>query len=135
MAIEFRDVADLEEITEIPEDADILVIVDGVAKRISKENAKFGGGSVTTFYVASSNKIYIDEAKTTEATPQQIYDAYMAGKVLLNMGTSGTQTFINGIITFVYNGAPDNIVGVGIACRDNVSGKITSIIVGDVGGD
>ena len=51
MAIEFRDVSDLEEVTEIPEDADILVIVDGVAKRISKENAKFGGGSVTTFYV------------------------------------------------------------------------------------
>lgn len=50
MAIEFRDVSDLEEITEIPEDADILVIVDGVAKRISKANAKFGGGSVTTFY-------------------------------------------------------------------------------------
>ena len=135
MAIEFRDVADLEEITEIPEDADILVIVDGVAKRISKENAKFGGGSVTTFYVTSSKKIYIDAAQTTEATPQQIYDAYMAGTVLLNMGTSGTQTFINGIITFVYNGAPDNIVGVGIAWRDNGSGKITSIIVGDVGGN
>lgn len=53
MAIEFRDVADLEEVTEIPEDADILVIVDGVAKRISKENAKFGGGSVTVYTVAA----------------------------------------------------------------------------------
>ena len=135
MAIEFRDVADLEEITEIPEDADILVIVDGVAKRISKENAKFGGGSVTTFYVTSSKKIYIDAAKTAEATPQQIYDAYMAGTVLLNTGTSGTQTFINGISSFVYNGAPDNIVGVGIVYRDPVSGKFISILVGDVGGN
>ena len=135
MAIEFRDVADLEEITEIPEDADILVIVDGVAKRISKENAKFGGGSVTTFYVTSSKKIYIDEAKTTEATPQHIYDAYMAGTVLLNTGTSGTLTFVNGIIAFMYNGAPDNIVGVAIAYRDNGSGKIISISVGDVGGN
>ena len=134
MAIEFRDVADLEEITEIPADADILVIVGGVAKRISKENAKFGGGSVTTFYVTSSKKIYIDAAKTTEATPQQIYDAYMAGTVLLNMGTSGTQTFINGIIAFVYNGAPDNIVGVGIGFYDIGSGEINSISVGDVGG-
>lgn len=135
MAIEFRDVAELEEITEIPEDADILVIVDGVAKRISKQNAKFGGGSVTTFYVTSSKKIYIDEAKTTEATPQQIYDAYMAGTVMLNTGTSGTKTLINGIIAFVYNGAPDNIVGVGIAYQDNGSGKLTSITVGDVGGN
>lgn len=42
MAIEFRDVADLEEITEIPEDADILVIVEGVAKRIKWRNIKVG---------------------------------------------------------------------------------------------
>lgn len=45
MAIEFRDVADLEEITEIPEDADILVIVDGVAKRINWRNIKVGNTS------------------------------------------------------------------------------------------
>lgn len=42
MAIEFRDVADLEEVTEIPEDADILVIVDGVAKRIKWQSIKAG---------------------------------------------------------------------------------------------
>lgn len=42
MAIEFRDVADLEEITEIPEDADILVIVEGVAKRIKLKSIKVG---------------------------------------------------------------------------------------------
>ena len=134
MAIEFRDVADLEELTEIPADADILVIVNGVAKRISKENAKFGGGSVTTFYV-TSNKIYTDAAKTTEATPQQIYDAYMAGTVLLNTGTYETVTFINGITTFVYNGAPDNIIGVDIEYHDNRSGKFVRISVGDVGGN
>lgn len=42
MAIEFRDVTELEEITEIPEDADILVIVDGVAKRINWQSIKVG---------------------------------------------------------------------------------------------
>ena len=45
MAIEFRDVADLEEITEIPEYADILVIVDGVAKRIKWQSIKVGNAS------------------------------------------------------------------------------------------
>ena len=45
MAIEFRDVADLEEITEIPEDADILVIVDGVAKRIKWQSIKGGNAA------------------------------------------------------------------------------------------
>ena len=45
MVIEFRDVTELEEITEIPEDADILVIVDGVAKRIKWRNIKVGNTS------------------------------------------------------------------------------------------
>ena len=45
MAIEFRDVADLEEITEIPEDADIIVIVGGVAKRIKWQSIKVGNTS------------------------------------------------------------------------------------------
>lgn len=45
MAIEFRDVADLEEITEIPENADILVIVDGVAKRNKWRSIKGGNTS------------------------------------------------------------------------------------------
>lgn len=45
MAIEFRDVADLEEITEIPEYADILVIVNGVAKRIKWQSIKVGNTS------------------------------------------------------------------------------------------
>lgn len=45
MAIEFRDVAELEEVTEIPEDADILVIVDGLAKRIKWRNIKVGNTS------------------------------------------------------------------------------------------
>lgn len=83
----------------------------------------------------NSKKIYIDAAKTTEATPQQIYDAYMAGTVLLNTGTSGTQTFISRISAFVYNGAPDNIVGVGIEYHDPVSVKFISILVGDMGGN
>ena len=50
MAIELRDVTQLETL-EALEDGDYLVVVrDGVAKRISKADAKFGGGTATTFY-------------------------------------------------------------------------------------
>lgn len=53
MAIEFRDVTQLEPL-EALEDGDYLVVVrDGVAKRINKADAKFGGGTVTTFYLAA----------------------------------------------------------------------------------
>lgn len=53
MAIEFRDVTQLEPLKAL-EDGDYLVVVrDGVAKRISKADAKFGGGAgeKTTFYI------------------------------------------------------------------------------------
>lgn len=53
MAIEFRDVTQLEPL-EALEDGDYLVVVrDGVAKRISKADAKFSGGAATTFYLAA----------------------------------------------------------------------------------
>lgn len=53
MAIEFRDVTQLEPL-EALEDGDYLLVVrDGVAKRISKADAKFGGGAATTFYLAA----------------------------------------------------------------------------------
>ncbi len=47
--MEFKRVTDLEEIDALPDDATILVIDGDKAKRISKDNAKFGGGSVTFF--------------------------------------------------------------------------------------
>lgn len=49
--MEFRNVTNLEELETLPDDAKILVIDAGTAKQISKENAKFGGGSVTVFNV------------------------------------------------------------------------------------
>ncbi len=56
MAIEFRDVTQLEPL-EALEDGDYLVVVrDGVAKRISKADAKFGGGSMTTFYAGTKGE-------------------------------------------------------------------------------
>lgn len=57
--ISFRDITELEPITEIPENADIIVVVDGVAKRISKVNAKFGnaGGEKVTFYIGGAPSV------------------------------------------------------------------------------
>lgn len=55
MAIEFRDVTQLEAL-EALEDGDYLVVVrDGVAKRISKADAKFGGGTATFYFAAEED--------------------------------------------------------------------------------
>lgn len=51
MAIEYKEITQLEKLDELADGSYILVIQDGTAKLISKENAKFGGGSVTIFNV------------------------------------------------------------------------------------
>ena len=51
MAIGVRDITNLEELLEVQDDDKIIVIQNGEAKLISKANAKFGGGTVTVFYV------------------------------------------------------------------------------------
>lgn len=105
--ISFRDITDLEPITSIPDNADIVVVADGVAKRISKENAKFGGGGAVekkVFYIGeeptsgqSANEekgiaaqaivanytLYKDAELTTLATAQEVFDAWDEGSLML----------------------------------------------------
>ena len=55
--MEFRSIASLEELEALPDDAQILIIDNNTAKRISKTNAKFGGGgSVTVFNLVEEGK-------------------------------------------------------------------------------
>ena len=49
--ISFRSITDLEEVEALDDGAYIIVIENGAAKRISKANAKFGGGSSVTKYI------------------------------------------------------------------------------------
>ena len=84
--------------------------------------------------ISKPDKIYFDAAKTTEATPQQIYNAYMAGTVLLNLGTSGTTGIFTRIISMAYNGTADNIAGVQISYYDDTAGSYKRISVGTIGG-
>lgn len=55
--MEFRSITDLEQLEALPDDAQILIIDNNTAKRISKTNAKFGGGgSVTVFNLVEEGK-------------------------------------------------------------------------------
>ena len=61
MAIEFRDVTQLEPL-EALEDGDYLVVVrDGVAKRVSKADAKFGGGAMVVTFTATDTGLSADK--------------------------------------------------------------------------
>lgn len=95
MAIEFRDVTQLEAITNLEDGAYILVIVDGVAKMISKANANFGGGGGTTTTFKVDVNIETDPFTYTlkhtdgsDATAQELYDAFVAGTVYIDQDPS-----------------------------------------------
>ena len=112
MAIEFRDVTQLEAITQLEDGAYILVIVDGVAKMISKANANFGGGTTTTFKVDVNNQTdpvtyTLKHTDGSNATAQELYDAFVAGIVYI--AESSAISIVGGIKWY---GTADNVTGV-----------------------
>lgn len=52
--MDVRPITAVEEVTELADDVQIPVIDNGTLKRISKSNAKFGGGGITTFTLVPS---------------------------------------------------------------------------------
>lgn len=121
--ISFRSVTDLEEVEALDDGAYIVVIENGTAKRISKANANFGGGSVTK-YIATQEVPDREPTITHEdgsaVTPQEMYDAFMSGPVILEMQGSGTST-AGTVLVLNYAGTPGNVT----ACRITTPGNKT----------
>ena len=122
MAIEFRDVTQLEAITQLEDGAYILVIVDGVAKMISKANANFGLATTTTFKLDVNNQTdpvtyTIKHTDGSDATAQELYDAFVAGIVYINQNSS--IGIVGGIQWY---GTADNVTGVKFYLVPNTNG-------------
>lgn len=93
MAVNYKDITQLEELETLPDDAEILVVTDGKAKKISKGNAKFGGGStvytiddgsgVSAAASASPAILPLYNMDGTQPTAQEVYDAFMGGQVII----------------------------------------------------
>lgn len=110
--ISFRSITDLEEVEALDDGAYIIVIENGTAKLISKANAKFGGGSVTKYILieqdSSTNTYTITHEDGSAVTPQEAYDAFMRGPVILGIsadGRGGAQT----VLAIEYVGTPGSI--------------------------
>ena len=122
MAIEFRDVTQLEAITQLEDGAYLLVIVDGVAKMISKANANFGGGTTTTFQLVINNQtdpvtFMLKHTDGSDATAQELYDAFVAGIVYIAEGSD--IKIVGGIKWY---GTADNVTGVKFYVVPNTNG-------------
>ena len=122
MAIEFRDVTQLEAITKLEDGAYLLVIVDGVAKMISKTNANFGWGTKTTFKLDSNNQTdpvtyTLKHTDGSDATAQELYDAFVAGIVYINQNSD-----IGIVGSIKWYGTADNVTGVKFYLVHNTNG-------------
>lgn len=93
MAVNFRSVSQLEAVTSLADDDKILVVQGGTAKAIKKSDAKFGGGGTTTVYnvvssesaqATDSTSYTLQNADGSEVTAQEVYNAFVAGRVLLS---------------------------------------------------
>lgn len=88
MAIEFRDVTQLEPL-EALEDGDYLVVVrNGVAKRISKADAKFGGGAMVVNFTFTNTGFSAD--KTVEEVTTAMASVPVIGNLIILKGEQST---------------------------------------------
>ena len=77
-------------------------------------------------YLAGATPTYtITNEDGSAVTPQEVYDAFMSGPVILETQNSG-QGEAETVIGIVYEGTPDNIMG----CRITTSGKKTITLGG-----
>lgn len=84
MAIEFRDVTQLEPL-EALEDGDYLVVVrDGMAKRISKADTKFSGGAMVVTFTSTSTGFSAD--KTVEEVTTAMASMPVIGNLIMLNG-------------------------------------------------
>lgn len=127
MAIEFRDVTQLEPL-EALEDGDYLVVVrDGMAKRISKADAKFGGGAmVVTFTVASTG--FSADKTVAEVTTAMASMPVIGNLIILNGEKSMTTSLGACCMEFYTSGTPTPAFGPFLKNPSN-----NSVIIGSVG--
>lgn len=110
--LEFRSVTDLEEITELSDDDSLLLVSNGTAKRIKKTNAKLGGGATTIYSVDESSEqsasggiavaavagpthLNLLDGDGNAVTAQQVYNAFMSGRVLVKFGSDSVGEMIS----------------------------------------
>lgn len=116
MAIGVRDVTNLEELLEVQDDDKIIVIQNGDAKLVSKANAKFGGGTVTIFYMDENetrpNTYGFSDANGNPVSPQAAYDAVMSGPVYFKKDNAVVDEYIipYGFAVMTMNGVEINSI-------------------------
>lgn len=84
--MEFRSITDLEQLEALPDDAQILVIDNNTAKRISKTNAHFGGGAGAMVVTFTLTKTGFSADKTVEEVTAAMASMPVIGNLIVSTG-------------------------------------------------
>ena len=84
--MEFRSITDLEQLEALPDDAQILVIDNNTAKRISKTNAHFGGGAGAMVVTFTYTRTGISADKTVEEVTTAMASMPVIGNLIVPTG-------------------------------------------------
>ena len=100
--MEFRSIASLEELETLPDNAQILIIDNNTAKRISKTNAHFGGGAgamVVTFTVAKTG---FSADKTVEEVTAAMASMPVIGNLIIPTGETSVTVHLGACCSELY---------------------------------
>ena len=84
--MEFRSMTDLEQLESLPDDAQILIIDNNTAKRISKTNAHFGGGAGAMVVTFTLTQTGFSADKTVEEVTTAMASMPVIGNLIMTMG-------------------------------------------------
>ena len=84
--MEFRSIASLEELETLPDGAQILIIDNNTAKRISKTNAQFGGGAGAMVVTFTATNTGFSADKTVEEVTAAMASMPVIGNLIMTMG-------------------------------------------------
>ena len=84
--MEFRSIASLEELETLPDNAQILIIDNNTAKRISKTNAQFGGGAGAMVVTFTADSTGFSADKTVEEVTAAMASMPVIGNLIESNG-------------------------------------------------
>ena len=82
--MEFRSITDLEQLEALPDDAQILIIDNNTAKRISKTNAHFGGGAGAMVVTFTYTQTGFSADKTVEEVTAAMASMPVIGNLIIS---------------------------------------------------
>ena len=100
--MEFRSIASLEELETLPDNAQILIIDNNTAKRISKTNAHFGGGAGAMVVTFTYTRTSFSADKTVEEVTAAMASMPVIGNLIISLNEQSMTMHLGACCSEIY---------------------------------